>query len=425
MKVLFNFNEYVGGGETLLLRLAECLSTDPIKVLASKDSYIHRELSIKPKKNIVCSVYNGRFDYSYLSQDKRERLLTWLDLMLSKENEEVSIVTFCMRDLHIVINYLVLHGNENVKITHLLLHPLDHLYLGQTLFNKMISKIFNVSYFSQKKNIRLNAEILNRLAEVGSLIPMNVNTANRVMADTGINFASENIIPLPFYESLESNRFNPPSIQNDNGNTRLVWLGRIVDFKIPAIKAMIDFVSDRDGFTFDIVGYGNEVAINRYILSKKAERKVTIIGKIPLDDLKRKLSGYDIGYAMGTSMAELTICGLPVIVALASPDYRSFSYPICAGLVHEQYLGNFGDDLYCASSNTHELPTIEQSVSLIKASPQECLSKSLAHLERNYSLSKNIERYKLVIESNSFISVRGLSVPLASRFRKFAYKLFL
>ena len=75
-------------GETLLLRLAECLSTDPIKVLASKDSYIHRELSIKPKKNIVCSVYNGRFDYSYLSQDKRERLLTWLDLMLSKENEE-------------------------------------------------------------------------------------------------------------------------------------------------------------------------------------------------------------------------------------------------------------------------------------------------------------------------------------------------
>ena len=83
-----------------------------------------------------------------------------------------------MRDLHIVINYLVLHGNENVKITHLLLHPLDHLYLGQTLFNKMISKIFNVSYFSQKKNIRLNAEILNRLAEVGSLIPMNVNTAN-------------------------------------------------------------------------------------------------------------------------------------------------------------------------------------------------------------------------------------------------------
>lgn len=56
MKVLFNFNEYVGGGETLLLRLAECLSTDPIKVLASKDSYIHRELSIKPKKKycVLC-----------------------------------------------------------------------------------------------------------------------------------------------------------------------------------------------------------------------------------------------------------------------------------------------------------------------------------------------------------------------------------
>jgi hypothetical protein len=425
MKVLFNFNEYVGGGETLLLRLAECLSTEPIKVLTSKDSYIDRELSIKSNKNIVCSVYNGRFDYSYLSQDKRKQLLTWLDLMLSKENEEISIVTFCMRDLHIVIDYLILYGNENVKITHLLLHPLDHLYLGQTLFNKIISKIFNVSYFSQKKNIRLNTEILNRLAEVGSLIPMNFNTANRVMADTGINFASANIIPLPFYESLESNRFNPPIIQNDNENTRLVWLGRIVDFKIPAIKAMIDFVSDRDGFTFDIVGYGNISVIKNYIISKKAESKVSLVGKIPRDSLREKLSGYDIGYAMGTSMAELVVCGLPVIVAIASPDYRSFSQPVCGGLVHEQDLGNFGDNLYCSSTNINELPSIEQSVKKIKASPQKCLSKSIAHLERNFSLSKNIDRYKLVIESNNFISVRGLSVPFASRFRKFAYKVSL
>lgn len=418
-----NFNDYLGGGETLLLRLVDAFTTDGVEVITSHDSYIKRELDYKQNKNIKCHSYNESYNYGYMNFRERSHLLSWLDPIFSSKKHQQNIVTFCMRDLHIVSDYVKKRGLKKTRVTHLLLHPLDHLYLGQTILNKLTSMIFNRSYFSENQNIALNFKILNQLAESGSLIPMNFNTLKRVNFDTGINLKHEDIIPLPFYEHFEMD-FKMPSSSDYRENISIVWLGRIVDFKIPAIKTMIDFVSSQSGFTFDIIGYGNESIIEKYISKRKANNKVKILGKINSPDLKKMLSKYDIGYAMGTSMAELTVCGLPTIVALASPDFRSFDNPLCAGLVFEQKAGNVGDNLYCLPLNEQKIPSIDYAMNLIKKNPEGCLLKSLSHLESNFSLNENICRYKKVIESPKAVFFKDISIPYASWFRKMLYKTY-
>jgi hypothetical protein len=67
MIVLFNTNEYLGGGETLLLRLGMYLSkSGPITVITSKGSYISKNI------NFDCELFEvDSFDYYYMSNKER------------------------------------------------------------------------------------------------------------------------------------------------------------------------------------------------------------------------------------------------------------------------------------------------------------------------------------------------------------------
>jgi len=415
-----NFNEYLGGGETLLLRMVEAFPHKNIKVLSSEGSYIHEQLKNNIKINGNSLMYSNDYNYNYLGGKDKEAFFYWLSIALP-ESDSLNVVTFCMRDLHLVVSFINKYKRKNIKLTHLLLHPLDHLYLGQTIFDKFLLKMFGTNRFNLNENISINTTVLRKLEISNSLIPMNYNVLKRIKSDTGIALNPEKIIPLPFCSINDCSYQNVSSIDNQT-KTRIVWLGRIVDFKISAIKAMIDFISENQKFSFDIIGYGNEQIINNYIANKSVSNRVKIVGRIAHNQLKQKLSNYHVGYGMGTSMAELTLCGLPVIVALASPNFKSFKQQISAGLVYEQKPGNVGDDLYCTNMEEENFPQIIDSIRKIEKNTQDCLNRSLAYLSKNLCLEKNITRYVDVIESapvTSFSKIPALRVNLL---RKLLFK---
>ena len=248
--------------------------------------------------------------------------------------------------------------------------------------------------------------MLKRLTKVNSLIPMNLNVLQRLNRDTGANLDSSMIIPLPVIES----DLNYRPIHESTKLFRIVWLGRIVDFKIPAILSMIDFVSNNAGYQYDIIGYGYEDVVNDYISFKNIPAgRVNLIGKVPHDQLDSQLSSYHVGYGMGTSVIEMVGRGLPTIVALAKPNFKQFKQPICAGFVHEQKYGNVGDDLYVNSEN--DCPLIADTLTRAQKTPKEIYDLDFLSINKVFNLEDNISKYFEVMNSCDAVNVLDLKLP--------------
>jgi hypothetical protein len=407
-KILINFNEYLGGGETLLVRVYEKLHSEEAVVICSKDSYISKNIPEVNKHE-----FESDYSFHYLSEKEKSNMFNWLYSIVG--DSEASFLTFCLRDLYFVTEYLRFFDIANCRVVHLLLHPLDHLYLSQTIFDKMLKKYFSIGRYSLIYNQKVNESLLYTLNKANSLISMNVNVSKRLELDTGLQIGDRFVIPLPVIEDGAPIRCRE-NICADRVK-KIVWLGRIVDFKIPALLSMIDFVNSREGFVFDIIGYGNESVIQNYIYKNKYDdSKVRLIGKVELNSLSNLLSRYDVGYGMGTSIIELTRLGLPTIVALASPDGNNFESPICAGLVHEQLLGNVGDDFYVKSDASHK--RINDVIDQIVLSPSEIHRLSVEYVERVFNLSENISRYVEVLNSADFYSASKVHQPKIGFIRK-------
>ena len=413
MTVFVNFNNYLGGGETLLLRISKETAPGNSIILSSKNSYIESSITTQ-----IGSFYEGDYSYHYLNKRGKENLFRWIENSLPKGN--LRIVTFCMRDLHIMNDYLISRKDVagDTSITHLLLHPLDHLYLCQSLKDKIVQRLTGIVRYSDTKNAQTNANLLSLVSETGSLIPMNENVLNRLGKDSNIELDISSIVPLPYMPPKDSKSCRAHQISK---SVKIVWMGRIVDFKLPAILAMIDYVAKTDGVEFHIIGYGNERAVNNHIKKRNIESKVRILGKVDPERLAESLSEYDVGYAMGTSVIELTAHGLPTIVALAKPNYQPFNEPICAGLVFEQGFGNVGDDLY--SRAEAELPSIEEKISQILEDAEKVNYKSTSHIREVFNFRKNIEKYHSVILNSKTFRPAGSNTMRISILKKLVFRL--
>lgn len=422
MKIFINFNDYLGGGETLLLRLAQNKSQECI-VVTSDNSYIKDQLKKDNEWLGILHTYPYDANFNYMASKDKIHFLNWLNEIIESVKGPIQVVTFCMRDLHLLASLIEERERCDVQLVHLLLHPLDHLYLGQTILDKFFLKFFKINKYNAKENLAINTEIIKRMKDASAIIPMNLNVVKRLKQDTGVDLSLESIVPLPFLNNDPIDNLAVEEL-NDKQPIKIVWLGRIVDFKLPAILAMIDFIQENEGYLFDIVGYGNEAAIKKYIEGKGIKNRVTIVGKIPHDQLQARLSTYHIGYGMGTSMAELTLCGLPVIVALASPNFIVFNRQVSAGLVYEQKSGNFGDDLYRTEISESDLPLISSSVELINKDRQACFEMSLKHIVNDFSLATNLERYDEILNEAAVVSFKGIKKIKVNFLRKFLLRIF-
>ena len=100
MIALFNFNNFLGGGETIFTRWAEYLYEQGIdcRLFYPEKSFIADELLRLgiPDKNLC--PFSGNPDYYYLTDKERASFVNWIYEKLKVLND-VKFVSFCSREL--------------------------------------------------------------------------------------------------------------------------------------------------------------------------------------------------------------------------------------------------------------------------------------------------------------------------------------
>ena len=413
--VLVNFNKYLGGGETLLVRFSSFLENRGINFLAfnSEGSYIQKDLKkreISDDKNISL---NLNPNFIYLSDSERKDILNNL-LKKFDKNITYRFVTFTLRDLHLIF---YLSKRINCSITHLILHPEDDLYVGQTLLDKFVYKIFKKREFNNQKNINFNHKLIRILNEKNGLISMTEIISNLWKDRIGVEINENYIVPLPSFEKVNI------SNQSKKQLKKIIWIGRIVDFKIPSLIQMIDYVNSSD-YQLTIVGNGELKSIEKFLKNKNIDRnKLNFIGQVDYSKLPEIVNSHSIGYAMGTSLIELAKFKIPVIVALASFDHKNFKSQICGGLFFDKYKGCDGTDLlYIKQSDVKT--TISDTIKLIEENYDFIANSCYKYAEENFSEKENFEQYLNIIKNTKLLTLedKNITISQTSKIRKIAFK---
>lgn len=417
--ILLNFNTYQGGGETLLLRFAKYLRDNKIDFLifCSENSFIHNEL--KKIEYSECNFHstNLSYDLPYLSEKKKKQFIDDLSKTICKD-VKARLVSFCMRDLYAA--FLVSRELSNSSISHLILHIQDNLFLGQTLWDKFQYISLRARNFTNKKNIKLNRLALTVVNKNGGLISMAQIINDFWLKSFKFLIPNENVVPLPSFRLIPGVEYKLLS------NKRIIWIGRIVDFKIPSIIAMIEFVSSNENYSLTIVGDGDRKVIFDYVDSKSLDiSRVSFLGEVPYQELGDVIKGHSIGYAMGTSLIELAMFKIPVIVALASYDHELFVRQICGGIFFNKQKGCDGSDLMLNNQSDIKT-TISEMIYKIEFDYLNISKRCHEFAERGFSETDNFEAYFDIIKQSKIMSKlqKNIDIPKASYLRKLFYELY-
>lgn len=415
MIALFNFNDYLGGGETIFTRWAEYLQKNNIecKLFYPAKSFIADELNrLAIEKNSLCP-YDGNVNYYYMTVKERKAFIDWI-LQQLQGLKDIKLVSFCARELMTLID--VTKRNEDTTITHLILHDEDNLYVCQTLKDKLMQKLTGKRCFSNKKQLSFNNKLLCSLVSVGGFIAEKMTT-KIVMAKYGIYFNDDIIVPPPMCEFPEE----VPTVEN---NKRIIWLGRVVDFKLPAICAMLDFVCRHKDYSLTIIGDGEIDFLKKYMSDQGLDySNVDFKGIVPYNEIGGIIKQHSIGYACGTSIVEIGQYGLPVVTALAAPSHKLFQRAICGGIYNNKYKGNEGNNLFIGETED-EQPTIEETMALIDADFGKAAECSFHAMKEDFDMIPNFKKYHQIIENAKRINVDDICVPQSTALRSYLFRHF-
>lgn len=416
--ILLNFNSYQGGGETLLIRFAEYLrvrKTDFL-IFCSLDGFIYSELKRREFSHTSFIGIGLDSNILYLNENDKN---AFLDILLNKigYKTKARLVSFCMRDLYIA--FLVSQKIQECTISHLVLHIQDDLFLGQTIADKVFINFFGKRKFSNYKFIKLNRLALATVNETSGLISM-AKIINDFWYETfRLQIPDSHVIPLPSFRAI-------PGVDYQSvNNKRIIWIGRIVDFKIPAIIAMLEFLSNNEEYSLTIVGEGNRRVILNYIKIYGIDiTRVKFEGEVSYQDLGKIIQGHSIGYGMGTSLIELAMYKLPVIIALASYDHKFFKAPVCGGVFYDKPKGCDGSDLILNRPGFIGI-NISEVINEIENDYLNLSRKCFEFTESGYSENSNFEAYLNVIMQTEEMSneQKKIEFPKISLLRNLFFKL--
>ena len=409
MIALINFNTYLGGGETLFVRLAEYFEKKCPELLLfyKSESYIESDIKKKGINKKHCCPINLPVDYYYLNDAERKDLR---NAILSSFDRDVKyeVFSFCARDLYLTTD-LTKEESYHIKLAHLILHDQDNLYCCQTLLDKLILKLRGKRNFSSKKMMKFNTNLFREVQSKGVLIPMS-EVIVRLWGRYGIQIPKDNIVPLPTC-SFPDYSFKPVN------NKKILWIGRFVNFKLPSLCAMLNFLKRHPDYSLSVVGYGAEKFVQDYMDKNCIDRnQVVFLGTVDYDKLGEVIQGHAIGYAMGTSIIEMTQYGIPVIMAMASPDYKLFSKDICGGLYVNKSQGNVGVDLFY-DNDLNKFPTIDETISSIEGDYLNSAKSSYECIRKMFDFETNAEAYISSLKRGEYIKYK-ISIPQACLLRK-------
>lgn len=413
MYALFNFNDYLGGGETIFVRWAEFLLRNNIECrlfYAAKGFVADAMNRLQLPRNVLCP-YDGDANYYYQTENERKAFVDWIEGKL-EGLRNVKLISFCMRDLYTLVD--VSRRNSEYTITHLILHDQDNLYVCQTLYDKFLLKCRGVRNFSDKRQLEFNNQLVRDLVGVGGLIAEKMTT-KIVMRQYGVDIDDGIIVPPPMCNFSDE----VPEVHN---NKRIVWVGRVVDFKLPAICSMLDFVCRHKEYRFTIIGDGEIDFLKKYVKDRSLDdSNVDYRGIVSYDKIPDVIKEHSIGYACGTSIVEIGRWGLPVITALASPDHVLFKRSICGGIYNNKYKGNEGNNLFIGETED-EQPTIEDTIGLIEDDFRKAASQSYQAMKEDFDLIANIKNYHRIIDGAKRMDVLRTRIPFSPVFRRLVFR---
>lgn len=414
MIVLINLNDYLGGGETLMVRMASYLnhSNKEFRAICATNSYIKNDLE-KEGITSILTIENKRADYYYLGTQDRKYLVDDILAMVS-DCKEVSFITFCMRDLYTITQ--VAKQRKNCKVTHLVLHYQDNLYVCQSLKDKLVKKYTGKENYSRKSQIAFNNALFNMLCASNAIIPMSDLMVKFWNTKFGIRLKNETVVALPTYDFPEE---KPAIPQN---NHKIIFIGRIVDFKIPGLCVMLNYINCHPEYSLTIVGNGDMKTINDYIKKHNIDRsRLNFIGQVDYSNLGDIIKKHSIGYAMGTSVIEICRYGLPAVMALSTPEHQLFKRDICGGIYANCVRGNVGDNLFAGESEEDQ-PLLEDVMAEIESDYAKAADACYEYIKSDYDFTRNIKRYLEIVENAGVTDFSDFKIPVCSSIRKIVFK---
>ena len=413
MIILVNLNDFLGGGETLMVRMAGYLQKrdKPFCLICAKQSYIHSDLQKNEIPNII-TLNNKKIDFYYQNDAERMTMLKEFTEKLPVA-DSYSFVTFCMRDLYTITQ--LSKEVENSKVSHLILHYQDNLYVCQSLFDKFVKKYFSRENYSRKKQIAFNNHLFNKLCDSNAIIPMSDLMVNLWNRKFGIRLSKDNVVALPTYDFSDEK----PTIQKNNH--KILFIGRIVDFKIPGLCVMLNYINTHKEYALTVIGNGNRNFVDRFIKKNNIDTsRINFIGLVNYSKLGDIIKQHSIGYAMGTSIIEICRYGLPVIMALSTPKHRLFKRNICGGLYANCVRGNVGDNLFAGESEDNQ-PLLEDVMRDLENNYEKSAEACYEYVKNEYNFTSNIEKYLEIIENSKPTDFSDFEIPKASKLRRYFF----
>lgn len=413
MILLFNFNSYLGGGETLLVRFSSYLFKQgvPFHSFCQKDSFIAKQMVIEGIPNKNFSIINSEIDYPYLSTKKRKVLLDEIDNKIPQA-ENYQYLSFCLRDLYLLLD---LNKRHPGSISHLVLHNQDYLYLGRTIFDGLFGKLTGKRQFNNTRFLRFNRFILELVNEKQGLIPMSWIISQLWKREIGLDIPEEMIVSLPSFTEKEG-----ISPRKEN-NKKIIFIGRLVDFKFASLFAMFNYIKRNPSYNLTVVGNGDKNRALNYINENDIPlENIKFIGEVSYSDLPRIISEHAIGYAAGTSIIECAQQGIPVIMALQYNANRPFKRDICGGLFYNTTKGNLGEDM-CIYSEDSITITIDDAITEIESDYSLAAKRCYDYVRNEYSNNINFEKYIECITKTSKINTDDINVPVANKIRRYLF----
>lgn len=413
MYALFNFNKYLGGGETIFVRWADYLRRNNIdcRLFYAAEGFISDEMKrLQLPEKYLCA-YKGDVNYYYQNANERASFVHWIVKKLAGL-KDVKLISFCMRDLYTLVD--VAKQSDFYTITHLILHDQDNLYVCQTICDKLVQKFIGKRKFSDAKQIEFNNKLFRELVGAGGLIAEKMTT-KIVMRRYGIEIDDEIIVPPPMCDF-------PKEVPRVVNNKRIIWIGRVVDFKLPAICSMLDFVCRNKEYSFTVVGDGNIDYLRKYMSDRDLDgSNVNFRGIVSYNEIANVIKEHSIGYACGTSIVEIGRFGLPVITALASPLHKLFKRSICGGLYNNKYKGNEGNNLFIGETEEDQ-PTIEETIALIERDFYKAAVQSYHAMKEDFDLVPNIKKYHAITDEAKRGDAPNIGIPYSSMIRRFLFR---
>lgn len=387
MIVLFNLNKYIGGGETLLIRLAQHLhiSGYPYQILAANGKcWIKDEAT---RRGLNYSLWPAQIDsINYQNSDLIPKTQDALNAMFGHINE-IRIFTFCMRDLHNAMYFFTRMPYVKAWFSHGIYHPEDVFYLASLSFNR-------------KKIIQFNRNLARKLFDAQSILFVNENGL-KISLDSGSAEDARSAIyaPLPINICGEIPLRKPDAMRP----FRIICISRFVRFKVAAVLAIMRYAGNRSGIELLIIGHGPWKFILDAWIKIKCINNVIIITGVSPDRLDSYIDTCDCGYAQGTSILEIAKRGLPVLIAPYSRirDLFNNKFPTLGIFGDIKNFSAFGDITDLRGVTTYKISDCidlvredycryqEQTVEFVKTFASESVCSKIVDFILNAKLSNS------------------------------------